>query len=221
MLGESHGFRNSQLVRFFRARDPLVYRLSSGESLVHTVPISDGFLSEFPAKQDRPSFDLARKIEQANVEILDHHADRINFGDCVFGTLLGLDPLCLLPREWDDVEKHSALDKNAMRQRLLFGLKFLDDLLRCNGRPQQGFQHWKQGLRFVESKRAFGHTSILLHAKSGADTGESLYSGPPERREETQFLHVAAETWIPRFPGNDKAFQYMPVGHGRLVGSAV
>src|SRR5690348_2334872 len=101
-------------VDFLRLRNPLVDWLATGETLIRAMPVSDGFLAEFPAQQDGSSVDLARKIKKTNVEIFDLHADGINFGQRIFHSLFRLRALGLAPGEGNDVEEHSAGQKNPM-----------------------------------------------------------------------------------------------------------
>jgi hypothetical protein len=133
----------SQSVDLSGARDTLVDRLAASESLLRAMPVSNGFFSQLPAQQDGLTLHLARKVEQPNIEILDLHADGVDFRNRIFRALLGLGALRLAARQRDHVEKRAAIQINAMLQGLLLGVDLIQNLLRRDGGAQQRLQHWQ------------------------------------------------------------------------------
>jgi hypothetical protein len=142
------------LIRFFGAGDSIVDQLTSGKSFLRAMPMCDGFLAELPAQQDDLSIDFAGKIKQADVEILDLNADRIDLGEGIFGALLGLGALGFAPCDGDNIDVGSAVEKDAMGERLLFSLNFFDQILGGDRSAQQRFEHGQKRMRFVESEGA-------------------------------------------------------------------
>jgi hypothetical protein len=124
------------LIDFSGARDALIDGLAAGESLLGSMPVGDRFFAQPPAEQNDLSLDLTRKIKQANVEILDLHANGVDFGEGVFGALFGFGALGFATRQWDYIQKCSPVQKNALLQRLLLDLKFFDDFLGGDGGAQ-------------------------------------------------------------------------------------
>src|SRR5690348_8395367 len=90
--------RCSSLVCFSSARDSLVHRLASGESFIHSVPVSDRLLAQFPTEKNGLAIHLAGEIEQSDIQVFHLHADGIDLSDGILATLLGLDPLRLFAR---------------------------------------------------------------------------------------------------------------------------
>ena len=59
------------------------------EAFFRGVPVSDFFFAELPAEQDDFAAYLARKIQQADVDVFHLHAGGVYFGDSVLGALHG------------------------------------------------------------------------------------------------------------------------------------
>jgi hypothetical protein len=70
-----------------RTRDALIDRLAPGESFLRSVPVGNGFLPHLPAQQEDLAFNFAGKVEQANIDILDLHANGIDLGQRILGAL--------------------------------------------------------------------------------------------------------------------------------------
>src|ERR1700758_1532912 len=144
-LGFAHGSllaaHCSSLIHLLRLGDALIDRLTSGEYLLDSVPVGDRFFSELPAEQNDLSLDFAGKIEQSDIQVFHLYADGIDFGESIFGALLCLGAFGLTARKRHDIEKHSAVEKDAVLQSLLLGIDFVDNLLGVDGRAQQRFQH--------------------------------------------------------------------------------
>lgn len=131
------------LVHSFGPRDPLVNRLAPGKAFLHAMPMGNRFLAKLPAEQDGLSFDLAGKIEQPDIKILDLHSDGIDFGERIFEVLFGFYPFGLAAGQRENVEKHSTIQENAVMQRLLLGIEFFHRLLGRESRAQQRFENRK------------------------------------------------------------------------------
>ena len=125
--------------------------------------MSDGGFAHPPAQEHDAAFDFAGKIEQADVNVFDLHADGVDFGESVFGALLGLGALSLAAGDGDHVNVRSTVQKNAVTERLHLAFKIFHDLLAADSGAQQRFEDGKKRLSFVESESAVGHTFILLH----------------------------------------------------------
>src|SRR5579864_5299290 len=57
-----------RLINFLRLRDALIDRLPSSKALLQSVPVGDRFLPKLPAQKNGLSLDVARKIEEADIE---------------------------------------------------------------------------------------------------------------------------------------------------------
>src|SRR5579862_2495090 len=134
---KSQELRARSLIRLPTARDPLINRLSPGESFLRPVPVGNRFLSHPPAQQNNLAFDFARKIEQADIDIFYLHANGIDLRQRIFNTLFGLDALRFAPGHRHDVDKRAPIQKNPATQLLLLGLNFFHHLLACDGSAQQ------------------------------------------------------------------------------------
>ena len=110
------------------------------------------FFAQFPAEQDRLPLDFAGEIEQPDIEIFNLNAGRIDLRQRIFHPLFGLGALGFAPSQRNDVERHPAAQKNAVLQRLLLGLGFVNDLLGLNCRAQLRFEYRQQRLGFVQSE---------------------------------------------------------------------
>lgn len=153
-----------RLVRSLRADDAFIDGLAAGEAFVGAVPVGDGVFSRPPAEQDDAAFDFAGKIEQADVDIFDLDADGIDFGESVFGALLGLGALGLAAGDGYYIDVSAAVEEDAVIERLHLGFNVFHDLLAADGGAQERFEHGKKRLGFVESEGSVGHLeSILPH----------------------------------------------------------
>src|SRR6202140_4797988 len=141
-----------ELINLLRACDPLVNRLSPGESFLRAVPMRDGLLSQLPAQENDLAFDFAGKIEQANVNVFHLHPDGVDLGQRIFGALFRLDALRLAPSQRDHIEKRPTIQKKSMAESLLLGLNLFDNFLARDRSPQQRLEHRQQRLRFFKAK---------------------------------------------------------------------
>ena len=146
-----------RLIRPFGADDAFINGLAAGESFFRAVPVGNGGFSHFPAQQYDMAFDLARKIEQANVDIFDLDSDGVDLGEGVFGALFGLGTLRFAAGHGHDVDVGAAVEEDAVSKSLHFGFDFFHDLLAADGRAQKRFEHRKQSLSFVESESSIAH----------------------------------------------------------------
>ena len=156
--------RTEKLVRSLGAGDALIDGLAACESFFRAVPVSNGGLAHLPAEQHNPAFDDARKIEQADVEIFDLHADGIDFGEGIFGPLFSLGALGLAPRDGHNVNMRTTVEKDAMGQCLHFGLDLFHEFLAADGRAQKRLEHRKESVGFVKIEGSVGHTNISILA---------------------------------------------------------
>ena len=86
--------------------------------------MGNGFLPHLPAQQEDLAFNFAGKVEETNVDVLHLHANGIDFGQRILGTLLGLEALGFTPGQRHHVDERAAVQKDPVTQRLLFGLNF-------------------------------------------------------------------------------------------------
>jgi hypothetical protein len=94
-------------------------------------------------QQNHAAFHFAGKIEQANVEIFHLHADGVDFGERIFGTLFGFGALGLAAGDRNHIDVGATVEKNAVIERLHFGFDFFHGLLAVDRCAQQGLKHWK------------------------------------------------------------------------------
>jgi len=145
------------LVCFFAFGDAGVDGLTAGEAFVGAVPVGDGFFAQLPAEKNDLAFDFAGKIEQADAEIFDLHADGIDFGERIAHALLGLGALGFAAGDGNDVDEGAAVEKDAVVGGLHLGLNFVHQLFAGDGAAQKRFEHREQRLGFVESEGSVGH----------------------------------------------------------------
>lgn len=160
------------LVCSLGSRDALIDGLATGESFVGAMPVGDGLFAQLPAEKDGAAFDLAGKVEQADVDVFYLHANGVDFRQGILGALLGFDALGFAAGQGDDIKKHSAIHEDSVLQRLLLSLDRLHQFLAGNRSAKKGLEHRQQGVGFVESKRPVGHGSILLHQDNRSGCGE-------------------------------------------------
>src|SRR5205807_2240534 len=67
----------------------LIDGLAAGEPFFGRMPVGDFLFAKFPAEQENFSFDLAGKIQQSDIDVLDLHSGGVNFSDRIFGALEG------------------------------------------------------------------------------------------------------------------------------------
>jgi hypothetical protein len=142
------------LVCSLRARDAFVNEFAAGESLICSVPVGDGWFAHFPAEQNSSAFHLAGKIQQADVDVFDLNADGIDFGKSVLSTLFGLGALGFAAGDGDYIDMRTTVEKDAMAEFLHLALDFFYQFFSVNGGAQKRFEYRKEGLSFVEGKRA-------------------------------------------------------------------
>src|SRR4029077_2159521 len=82
-----------------------------------------------------------------------------DFSNRVFGALHGALAFGTAAADGDHVHQRTAVEENAVREFLHFGVDFLDQLLAVDGSAQQGFERGKKGLRVLQGKSARGHLS--------------------------------------------------------------
>jgi hypothetical protein len=163
--------RLAELVGSFGARNAFVDGLTARKSFFRAVPVGDGVLAHLPAQQDHAAFDFTGEIKQADIQIFDLNADGVDFGESIFGALFGLGALGLAAGDGNHVDAGSAVEEDALIERLHLRLDFLDEVLAADRRSQQRFQHREQGLSFVESEGAVGHEGCCYFSAFGARAG--------------------------------------------------
>src|SRR5512138_356426 len=94
--------------------DALVDRFPSGEAFFETMPVGDALLAELPTEQDDVVTDLAREVEQADIEIFYLYADRVDLGYGILGALDGFLALRLEAGVFLDVEQQTAREQDAL-----------------------------------------------------------------------------------------------------------
>jgi len=129
------------LVHLLGFCDSLIDGFAAGKSFLKTVPVSDCRFPQFPAKQDGLAFHFAGKVKQADAKVLDLHASGVDFGESIFRLLFGPGTFRPSACQGDDIEKHPAIQKNAMVQGLQLGIGALDDVLGFDRRSQQRFEY--------------------------------------------------------------------------------
>src|ERR1700722_7782625 len=107
----------------------------------------DGGLAHAPAEQHHLVVDPAWKIDKTGVEILDLHADGIDFGDAFAGALQMVVEVRAQAGYMADVNPHAAGKVNAPRQFREPRIYSLGRLLAINGALEQRFDHRQQRLR--------------------------------------------------------------------------
>jgi hypothetical protein len=147
----------ADLIHPLGPRNPRINRLAPGKSFFDSMPVRDSFLPQLPAQENLLPLDLAGKIQQSYTEILHLHSHGIDFGKRIFGTLLGAGPFTFSPRQWKNLEKHPAIQENAVMQGLHLGIDLVHQFLGLDRRAQQGFKNWQQSVRFVKGKSAVRH----------------------------------------------------------------
>jgi hypothetical protein len=155
------------LVRSLGAGDAFVDGLAAREAFSRAVPVSNRGLAHLPAEQHDAAFDDARKIEQADVDIFDLHADGIDFGERIFGPLFGLGAFGFAPRNGHNINMRATVEKDAMGQRLHFGLDLFHEFLATDGRAQKRFEHRKKRVGFVEIESSVGHSGYFYSNANG------------------------------------------------------
>ena len=100
------------------------------------MPMSDGFFTQFPAEQDSLPFDIARKVQQADIEILHLNSSGVDLRDSVFGSLLSLHSFRSSLRQRHNIERHSAVQKDTVMQHLLLSIGIFDEFLGVDCGPQ-------------------------------------------------------------------------------------
>jgi len=133
--------------------------------------MSNGFLAHLPAEQNDAAFHLAREIEQANVEVFYLDADGIDFSESIFGPLFGLGALGLAAGNGYHVNVRAAVQKDAVIERLHFGLNFFHQLFAADGIAQQGFKNRQKGVSFIEREGSIRHGR---YNHSNANRGSAL-----------------------------------------------
>ena len=113
------------LVCFFAFGDASVDGLAAGETFVSAMPVGNGFFAQFPAEKNDLAFDLAGKIEQADAQVFDLHADGIDFGESVAHALLGFGALGFAARDGNDVDESATVEEDAVVGGLHLGLDFV------------------------------------------------------------------------------------------------
>jgi hypothetical protein len=183
--------RLAMLVHFLAAGDALIHRLTACKTFLHAVPVRDRFFAAFPAQQNDLALDLAGKIQQPYVEILDLYSDRIDFRKSVFDALRRLHALRLAAGEGHYVEEHSAVQKDTMLHGLQLGIDLLYQLFRRHRRSQQRFQHRKQRLSFIKGECALGHV-LLFYRMCAFDPESGVLT---DSREKIGWEHAAPSRW--------------------------
>ena len=133
------------------------------------MPMADGRFAQLPAQQDGAVFNLAGKIEQADIQIFHLHAGGINLGERIFYGLHRFVALALAATQRNDIDHRSAIDEDALAHLLQLSLEGNDGLLALHSAAQQRLQHWNQRLRFLQGKSAVRHGDLLdfQHAVEG------------------------------------------------------
>ena len=101
------------------------------------MPMGDLLFAQLPAKQDNLSLDAAREVEQADVDVFDLHAGRMNFRYRVLGTLyrtLAFGPATGYSHY---IHEGATIQKYAMSEVLDFAVHFFDQFLAIDGSAQQ------------------------------------------------------------------------------------
>lgn len=101
----------------------------------------DGLLAHLPAEQNRATFDFAGKIKQADLEILNLHADGIDLGEGVFSALLGLGSLGLTAGERNYIDVRASVEKDAVSERLHLSFNFFHELFAGDRGTQKRFEY--------------------------------------------------------------------------------
>jgi hypothetical protein len=96
--------------------------------------VRNGGFAQFPAEQDGPSFYFTGKVEQADVDVFDLHANRVYLGKSIFGALFGFAALRLPTSNRDDIDVSTAVQKDAMAEFLHLAFYFFHDFFAADRR---------------------------------------------------------------------------------------
>ena len=118
----------------------------------------------------RPSTSQGKSSRPISM-ILHLHADGIDFGESVFGSLFSFGALGLAPRDRDNVDMRATVEEDAVTERLHFALDFFHQLLAVDGSAQQRLEYRQQRLGLVESESAVRHDGYLYSNAIGKAAG--------------------------------------------------
>ncbi len=158
------------------AGNTFVDEFAPGKAFGGVVPVSDRFFAHSPAEQNGLAFHFAGKIEETGVDVFHLHADGIDLGDGIFGALFGFAALGLAAGDGNDIDVRAAVQEDAMAQFLHFELDFLHYFFAVDGGAQEGFQHGKEHLSFVEGEGAAGHGGKTYCSACGAGRSSVVWS---------------------------------------------
>src|SRR5271163_4334118 len=126
------------------------------------MPVGDFGFTHLPAEQDDLLVDLAGKVQQADVKVLDLDANCVDLFHRILSALNVRVQLGALTPDLANVDMHAARDEAALVQPLQVLIDLLGSMLGFDGALQQRLQHQNQRLSFVKGKELHDVTSSLL-----------------------------------------------------------
>jgi len=148
-----------------RVGNALIDALASAVAFIHSVPVANGRLSQLPAEENDLALHDARKIEQADVEVLHLHAHGCDFGQRIGDGLVEFVAFGAEVRQGNNVEQHAAVKQHALIHLLEARIDFFAAFLSSISLAQQGFEDGQQLLCFGEREGSVCHGLLnLQHA---------------------------------------------------------